>query len=105
MEQRSRQGQLLLHAARQAICKPGSEAIETHPLEKLLGAFGRAVGGAGPRDGERSGVGPGLGGVGPMNTYAQLPDMAKWILSLCMIAGRLEFYTLLVILTKPFWQR
>ena len=50
-------------------------------------------------------VGPGLGGVGPMNTYAQLPDMAKWILSLCMIAGRLEFYTLLVILTKPFWQR
>jgi trk system potassium uptake protein TrkH len=50
-------------------------------------------------------VGPGLGGVGPMNTYAQLPDAAKWILSLCMIAGRLEFYTLLVILTKPFWQR
>ena len=50
-------------------------------------------------------VGPGLGGVGPMNTYAQLPDMAKWILSLCMIAGRLEFYTLLVLLTRPFWQR
>jgi trk system potassium uptake protein TrkH len=40
-----------------------------------------------------------------MNTYAQLPDAAKWILSLCMIAGRLEFYTLLVILTRPFWQR
>jgi len=50
-------------------------------------------------------VGPGLGGVGPMNTYAQLPDMAKWILSLCMIAGRLEFYTLLVILTPSFWHR
>jgi trk system potassium uptake protein TrkH len=50
-------------------------------------------------------VGPGLGGVGPLNTYEQLPDMAKWILSLCMIAGRLEFYTLLVILTRPFWQR
>jgi trk/ktr system potassium uptake protein len=50
-------------------------------------------------------VGPGLGGVGPMNTYAQLPDQAKWLLSLCMIAGRLEFYTLLVILTRPFWQR
>ena len=50
-------------------------------------------------------VGPGLGGVGPLHTYEQLPDMAKWILSLCMIAGRLEFYTLLVILTRPFWQR
>jgi len=50
-------------------------------------------------------VGPGLGGVGPMETYSQLPDTAKWVLSLCMIAGRLEFYTLLVILTRPFWQR
>jgi trk system potassium uptake protein TrkH len=50
-------------------------------------------------------VGPGLGGVGPMNTYLLLPDAAKWILSVCMIAGRLEFYTLLVILTRPFWQR
>jgi trk system potassium uptake protein TrkH len=50
-------------------------------------------------------VGPGLGGVGPLNTYEQLPDMAKWILSLCMIAGRLEFYTLLVILTRSFWRR
>jgi trk system potassium uptake protein TrkH len=50
-------------------------------------------------------VGPGLGGVGPLSNYEQLPDLAKWILSLCMIAGRLEFYTLLVILTRPFWQR
>ena len=50
-------------------------------------------------------VGPGLGGVGPMQTYANLPEPAKWILSLCMIAGRLEFYTLLVILTRAFWQR
>jgi trk system potassium uptake protein TrkH len=50
-------------------------------------------------------VGPGLGGVGPAQTYEQLPTLAKWILSLCMIAGRLEFYTLLVILTPAFWQR
>ena len=50
-------------------------------------------------------VGPGLGGVGPTETYSHLPDAAKWILSLCMIAGRLEFYTLLVILTRAFWQR
>ena len=50
-------------------------------------------------------VGPGLGGVGPMETYSRLPDAAKWILSVCMIAGRLEFYTLLVILSRPFWQR
>ena len=30
--------------------------------------------------------------------------MAKWILSLCTIAGQLEFDTLLVIFTRPFWQ-
>jgi trk system potassium uptake protein TrkH len=50
-------------------------------------------------------VGPGLGGVGPTHSYGHLPEFAKWILSLCMIAGRLEFYTLLVILTPPFWHR
>jgi trk system potassium uptake protein TrkH len=50
-------------------------------------------------------VGPGLGSVGPAQTYALLPGPAKWILSLCMIAGRLEFYTLLVVLTRPFWKR
>jgi trk system potassium uptake protein TrkH len=50
-------------------------------------------------------VGPGLGGVGPSESYGHLPELGKWILSLCMIAGRLEFYTLLVILTQPFWRR
>jgi len=50
-------------------------------------------------------VGPGLGGVGPTHSYGHLPELVKWILSLCMIAGRLEFYTLLVILMPPFWHR
>ena len=50
-------------------------------------------------------VGPGLGGVGPMENYGHLPDLAKWVLSICMLAGRLEFYTLLVIFTLGFWRR
>jgi trk system potassium uptake protein TrkH len=50
-------------------------------------------------------IGPGLGGVGPTETYAHLPDLAKWVLCVCMIAGRLEFYTLLVILTPGFWKK
>jgi trk system potassium uptake protein len=50
-------------------------------------------------------VGPGLGGVGPMENYGHLPDLAKWVLSVCMLAGRLEFYTLLVIFTLGFWRR
>ena len=50
-------------------------------------------------------VGPGLGAVGPTDHYAHLPAAAKWVLSFCMIAGRLEFYTLLVVLTPAFWRR
>lgn len=50
-------------------------------------------------------VGPGLGNVGPLDNYAGLPWLAKWVLSFCMIAGRLEFYTVLVILTPWFWRK
>jgi trk system potassium uptake protein TrkH len=50
-------------------------------------------------------IGPGLGGVGPLDNYGHLPWLAKWVLAVCMIAGRLEFYTLLVILTPAFWRK
>jgi trk system potassium uptake protein TrkH len=50
-------------------------------------------------------VGPGLGTVGPAENYAHLPDGAKWVLTSCMIAGRLEFYTLLVVLSPAFWRK
>ena len=50
-------------------------------------------------------VGPGLAGVGPAAHYGDLPVLAKWTLTVCMIAGRLEFYTFLVVLTPVFWRR
>jgi trk system potassium uptake protein TrkH len=50
-------------------------------------------------------VGPGLGGVGPTESYAGLSAPAKWVLSFCMIAGRLELYTVMVLLTSGFWRR
>ncbi|HEX6851283.1 MAG TPA: potassium transporter TrkG [Candidatus Polarisedimenticolaceae bacterium] len=50
-------------------------------------------------------VGPGLGTVGPAEYYGHLPQFVKWVLSGCMIAGRLEFYTTIVILTPAFWRR
>lgn len=50
-------------------------------------------------------VGPGLGAVGPMDNFAQLPTAAKWILSTCMLFGRLEIYTLLVLLIPEFWKK
>jgi trk system potassium uptake protein TrkH len=50
-------------------------------------------------------IGPGFGTVGPAENYAHLPDLSKWVLTVCMIAGRLEFYTLIVVLTPAFWKK
>ena len=50
-------------------------------------------------------IGPGLGLVGPAEHYGHLPALAKWVLSTAMIAGRLEFYTLIVVLSPTFWRR
>ncbi len=52
-----------------------------------------------------SNVGPGLGEViGPSGTFAPLEDSAKWILSFGMLLGRLELFTMLVLLSPAFWR-
>ncbi len=50
-------------------------------------------------------VGPGLGEVGPMDNYASMPEFAKWILSLDMLLGRLEIYTVLILLVPRFYKK
>ncbi|MBE7637655.1 potassium transporter TrkH [Sneathiella sp. P13V-1] len=50
-------------------------------------------------------VGPGIGNIiGPAGNFADIPTAAKWILSLEMILGRLEIFTLLIFLTPRFWR-
>ena len=49
-------------------------------------------------------VGPGLAAVGPMANYSHLPDVSKWTLDVCMILGRLEIFTVIVLFTKAFWR-
>ena len=48
-------------------------------------------------------LGPGLNEVG-LN-YAGIEDSAKWILGFAMLLGRLEIFTLLVLLTPAFWRK
>ncbi len=48
-------------------------------------------------------LGPGLGKVG--YHYADINDTAKWVLSTAMLLGRLEIFTLLVLLSPAFWRR
>ena len=51
------------------------------------------------------GVGPGLSAVGPTQNYAFLPDGGQAVLIVMMLAGRLEFFTLLVIFMPAFWRK
>lgn len=50
-------------------------------------------------------VGPALGQAGPASNYSSIPILGKWILIFCMLAGRLEYYTVLILLTPAFWKR
>ncbi len=50
-----------------------------------------------------SSIGPGLGGVGPASNYGQLGAPSHVILSVLMLLGRLEFYTLLVLVMPGTW--
>ncbi len=49
-------------------------------------------------------IGPGFGTVGPMGTYESLHPLSKITLSLCMIMGRLELFTILVVFYRGFWR-
>lgn len=50
-------------------------------------------------------VGPGLGPtIGPSGTFESLPSAAKWLLSVGMLMGRLELFTVLVMVTPSFWR-
>lgn len=50
-------------------------------------------------------VGPGLGLVGPMQNYAFIPPLGKIVLILCMLLGRLEIYTVLILVVPEFWKK
>lgn len=52
-----------------------------------------------------SDVGPGLGNIGPSYTFSHIPTFSKWFLSIVMMIGRLELFTVLLLFTPIFWKR
>ncbi len=50
-------------------------------------------------------VGPAFGAMGPTENYTHVPVAGKWILSVLMMAGRLEIFTVLLLFTPGFWKR
>jgi trk/ktr system potassium uptake protein len=52
-----------------------------------------------------SNIGPGLGSVGPVDNFAHITDFGKVVLTFCMLLGRLELFTVLVLIFPSFWKK
>lgn len=50
-----------------------------------------------------TGLGSGVTGYG--ESYEAIPDVGKWVLSLLMLIGRLELFTVLILFTSDFWRK
>lgn len=50
-------------------------------------------------------IGPGFGAVGPVENFANIPLLGKWLLIWCMLLGRLEIFTVIILLVPEFWRR
>lgn len=50
-------------------------------------------------------IGPGLGSVGPVDNFAHVPALGKTVLIVCMLMGRLELFTVLVLFFPSFWRK
>ncbi len=64
--------------------------------------YASAIGGAASSLGN---VGPALGTLGPLNNFNSLPDPGKWWCGFLMLAGRLELFTVLILLSPYFWKK
>ena len=63
-------------------------------IESSMGAVATSLGN----------IGPGLGSVGPAETFAHIHPAGKWFLSFLMLLGRLELFTVLVLISPAFWK-
>jgi trk system potassium uptake protein TrkH len=50
-------------------------------------------------------IGPGFGMVGPVDNYASIPALGKWLLIWCMLLGRLEIYTMIILVVPEFYRK
>lgn len=64
-------------------------------FESAVGASASAIGN----------VGPSIGSLGPVDNYADIPDIGKWFLSFLMLLGRLEIFTVLIVFSPAFWRK
>ena len=63
-------------------------------LQSAIGASASAIGN----------IGPAFGAFGPTDNYALLHPLGKWLLTFCMLLGRLEIFTIMVLFSRTFWR-
>ena len=50
-------------------------------------------------------IGPGIGQYGPAGTFAEFPLLGKWLMTIVMLIGRLEIFTVLLLFTQALWRK
>lgn len=70
-------------------------AVMEPTLDSAIGAVATTLGN----------IGPGIGSVGPMDNFKHISVFGKWFLSFLMLLGRLELFTVLILLSPAFWRK
>ncbi len=113
----------LIHPRAVRLVKLGHRPVDKEVMQSILGFFALYMGvfvvasfimaGVGmdlPSAGASviatlSNIGPGLGSVGPVDNFAHVPAFGKLVLAFCMLLGRLELFTVLVLIFPSFWRK
>lgn len=113
----------LIHPRAVRLVKLGERPVDKDVMQSILGFFALYLGvfvaasfvmaGIGmdlPSAGASviatlSNIGPGLGSVGPVDNFAHVPAFGKLVLAFCMLLGRLELFTVLVLVFPSFWRK
>jgi len=113
----------LIHPRAIRIVKLGNRPVDKEVLQAILGFFALFIGifvfasllmaacgmdlvsGGAAVIACLANIGPGLGTVGPVDNFAHIPDFGKSVLIVCMLMGRLELFTVLVLFFPSFWRK
>ncbi len=113
----------LIHPRAIRLVKLGNRPVDKDVLQSILGFFALFIGvfvvgsllvaasgmdlvsAGGAVVACLSNIGPGLGSVGPVDNFAHVPGFGKAVLIICMLMGRLELFTVLVLFFPSFWHK
>ncbi|OQY18114.1 MAG: potassium transporter [Desulfobacteraceae bacterium 4572_35.1] len=113
----------LIHPRAVRLVKLGGTPVPAEVMQSILGFFALFMGifiaasflmaasgmdlvsGAAAVIATLSNIGPGLGSVGPVDNFAHVPAFGKGVLIICMLLGRLELFTVLVLFLPSFWRK